>query len=177
MKLSQIAIAVFTTTLVIFAWSFIYWEFINPQDLIYQSQNISADLESLLTVTKSGTYVIGSQSMPGLKGWLVVGLSEHNIFNIIIKSLSTSFMASLFACIFVLVANLHLYRPSRRFFALIMVGSLYILLSFLPTVYSEYTQWDLIFVHLIFDSVLWIIIAISLAVQAGVKKRNIFLEK
>ena len=70
--------------------------------------------------------------------------------------------------------DLRKFYPGRLKLAL---GFMFIIQPFLPLAYSNLTTWNLIMVNLVFDIVFWIIIAVSLTAQVGIKKRNIFLEK
>jgi len=177
MKLSQIAIAVITTSFATFAWTFIFWEFFNPLKLVYQSGSILTDIDSLLSEIGVGSYILGSQSAPDLQGLLIVNSIDSNLVSIAIKSLSACFITSLLASSFVVVSNLHRSPGSKRFLSLIMVGALFILQSALPLIHNNQLIWKLILVDLVYNSVFWIIIAISLTIQLAIKKRNIFLEK
>ena len=177
MKSSQVVIATFSSSILLFLWSILFWNLaFNPATFIAPIIESHA-LQNLLEPYQSGRYWLDlSSAHDGLKALLIVNQDPgiRNQYEVLTFAYGCYWALCFFTSLLLVAANVHKLSKGQRFIVVFGLGMVFSIIQMLvqPVWYDLKTSG--IQITLLFQLICWLILAISMSFQLGTKKRNIF---
>lgn len=177
MKTSQIVIAFMTTSLAIFAWTYVYWNIVNPVEMAYKTSPTQVQFETINVEPKTGDYLLFSISHPELTGKLSIVSNTASSISNSVQTLVICMAFSFFACLLMVIGNLQRGSYLQRFVVIMIIGLIQTLQFFIPEFFWSSGSWKILMLTSVYNIIFWLIIALAMTFQMGIKKRNIFRNK